>query len=323
MKLVCPNCGHDGTPGTAKTPQGSLGFNYLSDDIVYREVRADEETGRLLLSSDSKCEGSGGANPRIECRSCWQTFPVPVGFRVDVAALATEPEAVPAPAEPAQPVAAAGTFDAASRLVENLAALLHEAVVELERPMTEKLAELEAWIEPVTRQMDEIPQVHAEAAALSEALQALASRVATTETAVAAQAQGQPQISEQLRNFASGQEAIHGRIEEQANAIVDLRALSLQMQDSQQAEQESHRGWLESFEGKVAASGELSAALAELQRGLQVAQARLDAQADAIRVLHLAAQDRLARKEELQAALQRLEQIAGALEEPTPLPEQL
>jgi chromosome segregation ATPase len=40
----------------------------------------------LQLSSDFQCEGSRGVNPRIECRSCWQTFPVPEGLLWMVAA---------------------------------------------------------------------------------------------------------------------------------------------------------------------------------------------------------------------------------------------
>jgi hypothetical protein len=37
----------------------------------------------------------------------------------------------------------------------------------------------------------------------------------------------------------------------------------------------------------------------------------------------MAAQERIGNREELQAALQKLEQIAGALEAPKPLPEKL
>jgi hypothetical protein len=49
----------------------------------------------------------------------------------------------------------------------------------------------------------------------------------------------------------------------------------------------------------------------------------LDTQADAIRVLHEAAREQLLRRQELQAAVQKLEEIAGALEQPKPLPDDL
>ena len=76
-KLVCPHCGHDGTVETSKPPLGSFGFNYLAEGTVCREVRGFDAAGRLLLSGDFRCEGSVGANARIECRSCWRTFAVP------------------------------------------------------------------------------------------------------------------------------------------------------------------------------------------------------------------------------------------------------
>jgi len=85
----------------------------------------------------------------------------------------------------------------------------------------------------------------------------------------------------------------------------------------------SHAGRLETVENRMQAVIELSLAHAELQQGQQALLARLDAQAEAIRVLHLAAQERIGNREELQAALQKLEQIAGALEAPRPLPERL
>src|SRR5512141_3033421 len=102
MKLICPHCGHDGTSETTKPPLGSRGFNFLADDVVCREVRGYDENGRLRLSGDARCEGGGGANARIECRSCWQAFPMPEGLQWEVTPefspeVPLEPLAAPAP----------------------------------------------------------------------------------------------------------------------------------------------------------------------------------------------------------------------------------
>jgi hypothetical protein len=77
MRLICPHCGHDGTSATAKAPIRSAGFYYLADEVVCRDVCGVEDSGRLVLASEFQCVGARGVNARIECRSCWQTFPVP------------------------------------------------------------------------------------------------------------------------------------------------------------------------------------------------------------------------------------------------------
>lgn len=295
IKLICPHCGHDGTPETTKLPLGSRGFNFLADDVVCREVKGYEENGRLRLSADARCEGGGGANARIECRSCWQAFPLPEDLQWEVtpetppepsAAFAqVTPDAAPAP--PAGSAAGAEFLSAAGRITESLALLLRETVEELQRPTADTLSAVQAGLTDVRHAIEEVPQLRQETGSLAEGLQSLRGRMATIETAIGAQAEDLPRVWEQLRSMVS------------------------------------HAGRLEAVENRMQAVSDLGLAYAELQRGQEAFLARLDAQAEAIRVLHMAAQERIGNREELQAALQKLEQIAGALEAPKPLPEKL
>ena len=140
--------------------------------------------------------------------------------------------------------------------------------------------------------------------------------MATIETAVGAQAEDLPRVWEQLRDLAARQAEIPARFDEQGHALAELR-------ESYTQSLASHAGRLEAVENRMQAVSDLGSAYAELQRGQQALLARLDAQAEAIRVLHMAAQERIGNREELQVALQKLEQIAGALEAPKPLPEKL
>jgi hypothetical protein len=288
-------------------PIGSVGFNYLADDVVCREIRGREESGRLVLSSDVKCGGSRGASARIECRSCWQTFPIPEGTQWVVA---SEPPRVANPAEAPQTtppqvaaVQPAPVFEKASdRIAQNLAILLSETVEEAGRPAAERLAILETGLADLVKGQGEVQQLRQDVEALrqqdgafSEGQQSLRSRLATVETAIAAQAENQPQLWEQVNAIAAGQnefgtrfQTLEGQVEGANSSSVRIAEVCIQLQDVQQA----------------------------LQK-------RLDAQAEAIRLLHATAQDRIARREELQAAVQRLEEIAGALEQPKPLPEEL
>jgi hypothetical protein len=315
MKLVCPHCGHDGTPETTKPPLGSRGFNFLADDVVCREVKGYEENGRLRLSGDVRCEGGGGANARIECRSCWQAFPLPEGLQWEVAPEAP-PEPSAAPAEPAAPAVGAEFLTAAGRLTQNLAVLLHEAVEELHRPTADALSAVQAGLTDVRRAMEEVPQLRQETGSLAEGLQSLRGRMATIETAVGAQAEDLPRVWEQLRNLAAEHAGIPGKFDEQGRALAELRGSCTESLDS-------HAGRLDAVENRMRDAIELRLAYAELQREQHALLARLDAQAEAIRVLHSAAKERIGNREELQAALQKLEQIAGALEAPKPLPEEL
>jgi hypothetical protein len=71
------------------------------------------------------------------------------------------------------------------------------------------------------------------------------------------------------------------------------------------------------------AAGQLRALCAQLQGESQALQQRLNAQADVIRALHGAALEQTTRREELRAAVQRLEELTGSLDQVKPLPEQL
>jgi chromosome segregation ATPase len=205
---------------------------------------------------------------------------------------------------------------AAGRITENLVVLLHEAVEELHRPTADAVSAVQAGLTDVGRAMEEVPQLRQETASLAEDVKSLHGRMATIETAVGAQAEDLPRVWEQLRNLAGAQAEIPGKFDEQGRALAELRGACTESLDS-------HAGRLDAVENRMQDAIELRLAYAELQREQQALLARLDAQAEAIRVLHSAAQERIGNREELQAALQKLEQIAGAIEAPKPLPEKL
>ena len=307
-KLVCPHCGHDGTPETAKPPLGSCGFNYLADDVVCREVRASEEGGRLRLSSDFTCQGSRGTNPRLECRSCWQTFAVPEGVQWAIAPEAP-PEAPGRPREQAPPGDGDEFVAAANEITKNLAVLIRCAIEDMERVRAGRIDGLEASIVGLTRITEGIAPVAEALAALraqvvsqGEMEPFVEAKLSALETFLRAQAESQSRQSEQLRNLSALQEDVSLRIEDQAKVVAGLE----------------EQGRL-----RDEAASALTTMCATLQQAQEEFQKRLDAQAEAIRTLHSAASERIARKEDLQAAVQKLEEIAGALDQVKPLPEEL
>ena len=77
------------------------------------------------------------------------------------------------------------------------------------------------------------------------------------------------------------------------------------------------------IEAQREVGGQLGAQLTQLHGGQEASRLRLDAQAEVIRLLHAAAQEQITRREELKAAVQRLEQIAGGVDQVKPLPEGL
>jgi hypothetical protein len=183
-KLVCPHCGHDGTPETSKPPLGSFGFNYLAEGIVCREVRGMDGAGRLMLSGDFRCEGSPAASARIECRSCWRTFPVPEGV-----ALAPTPESsgLPVDAGEANPAATASVEGAAEAIGRNLIAILRASVEESARTAGAQIAKVEAGLTGVARTVEGLQPLAAEVAGLREGAAAAAEAQEQIRRAVADQ----------------------------------------------------------------------------------------------------------------------------------------
>ncbi len=332
--LVCPHCGHDGTPETARPPLGSCGFNYLADDVVCREVQGHDEAGRLRLSSDFKCQGSRGTNPRLECRSCWQTFPVPEGVLWEVSA--EQPLETPATPETVRGQAAAEAGDnvgnAASDITRNLAILIRSALEEVDRGRAARIAAMEAGIASLARitegiapLRDDLAALLPQVASLGEVQPLLQTRLAALETAVSAQAENQSEHAGQLRNLSAVQEDVCRKLDDQLKIIADLGEQDRQWQRSLQAQQDSLNERVENLGGslRAEAASQLSGACTGLQQGQEDLQKRLNAQAEAIRALHSVAQDRGARREDLQAAVQKLEEIAGALDQVNPLPNDL
>jgi hypothetical protein len=332
-KLICPHCGHDGTVETSRPPLGSFGFNYLAEGVVCREVRGYDDSGRLRLSGDFKCEGSQMTNARIECRSCWRTFPVPEGLLWTV--VPEQPASAPEPAPASTEAAPADSLEAAVEgISRGLLAALRGVVGELEQAHSSRIARLEADVADFAKFTEEFPALRADVAgvqgqvaSLREYQEQSQSRTAALETASRTQEAGQQQILERLGGLASQQDDTQRTIAEQAHALERLGEQVGQMGQSLAGQQDALRERIEALSAGVRAGGDEASRLAALCTGLQEAQQavrqRLDAQAEVIRALHGAALEQTTRREELRAAVQRLEEIAGALNPVEPLPEEL
>jgi hypothetical protein len=296
-KLVCPHCGHDGTVETSQPPLGSFGFNYLAEGTVCREVRGFDAAGRLLLSNDFRCEGAVGANARIECRSCWRTFAVPEDFLPGPASGAgAAPAGAAAPVEPAEVTGAEGAAEAISR---NLLAILRASVEEAGRISAAQVSKLAATV--------------SELAQTVESLQPLAAEV--------------PALRDRIAALTLAQEQTAQRLAEQAQAIESHAGQQAQWREQVEAGAAAAAKRLDAVEAGLSEARQTAArlddAVAQLSQAQMAGRARMDAQAEVIRALHAAAQEQITRREELRAAVQRLEELASGLDIVKPLPDTL
>jgi chromosome segregation ATPase len=173
---------------------------------------------------------------------------------------------------------------AAQTIGQNLSAVLC-AITGLAR-LAEEVSALRA----------DFASLRAEAGSQSEKQQLFSTRLAAIETALRAQEENQPRLLEQLQQSVRMQQ-------ESLNEKVESQSLHLQ------AETES--------------VAQLQGLLAQLHEGQQALLKRLDAQAEALRALHHAAQAHATQKEDLRSAVQKLEMIAGAPNEVEPLPKDM
>ncbi len=299
-RLVCPKCGHDGTPETSRPPLGSYGFNYLAEGVVSREVRGYDGTGRLRLSGDVRCEASQATNARIECRSCWRTFPVPEGLP-----WATAPEdaagrsGASATLHGPMPGGTGGPELAAETISQGSASILRNTLVDAQSATALRIAKLELSVASLAQAVRDTPSLKAEVAALRDETASLLR--AQEQTAQAAVTPGR---------------AVAGVVEQVAQLRETIVRLAAEAKERADALDAAHReaGQARTWLGEV---------IAELEVGEQAIRQRLDGQADVIRGLHAAAQEQVTRTEELRAAVQRLEEIVNALNPPKPLPEDL
>lgn len=73
--LVCPKC-------EASTKNSR--FKYVEDIENRRDVNGFREDGALLIEGFYETEGGDdGADPRIECQNCLETFAIPTDLEID------------------------------------------------------------------------------------------------------------------------------------------------------------------------------------------------------------------------------------------------
>lgn len=258
----------------------------MAEGTVCREVQGVDDAGRLMLSGDIKCEAPQGAGARIECRSCWRTFPVPEGLALDLSQEGISRASAPAATQAAPGEAVAGgQEEAVGAITSNLLTILQSLRQDLESKTAGQLAGVEASLAAVSGVVEQIP-------ALKSDLEGL-----------------RAESAERGHNLSA-----------LAEQIAELRQQVSQQEQAAQARADSLAAALES---QREAGGQIMARLDESQGRHDASRLRLDAQAEVIRALHAAAQDQINRREELKAAVQRLEQIAGGLDQVKPLPEGL
>jgi len=281
--LSCPHCGHDGTRDERVPQPESYGFVHLTEELVSREVRGFDETGRLLLSLPLNGEVAQRAGVQILCRSCGRTFSTPEDLNwvevpdeasPETQSEATSPELVQG--------GSGGTAAAAESIAGNLVAILQAVRQELEGVSASQFVKLEATRAALDRTVNEVHSVRADL---------------RTET-----------VERERREAALGDQI--GELQQQSSQqVADATARIHDLAGTLQAEKE--------------ASGQLASVVAQLKEGQDALLHRLEAQAEVIRTLHAAAQEQMTRREELRAAAHRLEEIAGGLAHVEPLPDQL
>jgi chromosome segregation ATPase len=301
--------------------------------VVCREVLLDAEGERLRLAADIK-SGGMGANPRLECRACWQTFPAPEGLEWEIVSPpASAPTSSPEPQSSSPAPEAPGAEplpDRFRRLAEGLSELVRlsaeDAIAGLQARLETVEFKLERWQdlpESVANLQAQASERARQVLTLSDELTALRGRLSELEAAAGRDANSLALVEERLAEQARRLEAAETGSAEIAASVQKLGEQLSQSQTELQSWQQAWLSRIANLESALGGISEIMNLLTQLRQEQQSLHVRLDKQAEAIRTLHGAVQERLQRREELQAALQRLEQIASALGETKPLPENL
>ena len=203
--LVCPHCGHDGTRETSRPPRASYGFNYLAEGLISREVSGLDEAGRVSLSAEYRWQPTQGETTRLECRSCWRTFPVPEALPGPVASGGAPPPSEP----PARTAIGPQQRESAARSgAQQEPARRRPPPAEAEAGVLEKIEQLR---ETIVRQ----------AADAKERADAL-------ETAYREATQSSTWLGEVIAQLEVGQQATKQRLDAQADVIRGLHAAALE-----------------------------------------------------------------------------------------------
>jgi archaellum component FlaC len=354
-KLVCPLCGHDGTAATATSSLECYGFNYLEDDVVCREVQGVDEQGRLRLGDQLRAGPSPGGNPRIECRSCWQTFPLPEGLGAMMdqpvlrAPLATEPTPAGADLDEAgSGIPDASLSQLAQQIAGSLVDLLAGAIQDAQRHSESDLRDLRNQVSGLASVAEKFPALAEELAALrkqtdtfSEAERNHSFKLARLEIALKGHEEGHHRLEEELRSVSGAQEGIRTTLEAQTGILSALERVTGQLDVTLKGQQESMEQYSAasregmsqlsdrqtvldaSLAGQSQAIDGIREGIGRLDDSHKTLESRVDRQAEVIRSLHAAASAQAVRSDELRSALQRLEELAGGSSIPPALPEGL
>jgi hypothetical protein len=175
----------------------------------------------LQLSSDFQCEGSHGVNPRIECRSCWQTFPIPEGLSwITPKPSAWKPEEMGATGRRGK-AGGAAAGNAADKLTRGLTALVREAFEELEEA---RAAQFVSFQERLSGDFAGLREEFAAQRAMEAQQSSLHDRVVSLDGLVQA-------LQGRLAAQADAIRRLHATVEEQTKRREDLLAAARKLQE--------------------------------------------------------------------------------------------
>jgi hypothetical protein len=86
LPIQCPHCGNHGEAGGEWEGNAWTPFKLIEEVVRSWEFAARREGGVMLLSADASGDSvdwESGANLRIECMQCFESFPLPEGAVVE------------------------------------------------------------------------------------------------------------------------------------------------------------------------------------------------------------------------------------------------
>jgi hypothetical protein len=85
LPIECPHCGNHGAPDGEWEANAWTPFKLIEEVVRSWEFEAVKRNGKLALTAnvvDEQVNWEGGAERRIECMQCFESFPIPEAAEV-------------------------------------------------------------------------------------------------------------------------------------------------------------------------------------------------------------------------------------------------
>jgi hypothetical protein len=82
LPIICPHCGNHGELDGPWEANAGTPFKLIEEVVRSWEFSAALDAGQLRIradASDESVDGESGTNLRIECKQCFESFPIPGG----------------------------------------------------------------------------------------------------------------------------------------------------------------------------------------------------------------------------------------------------